>query len=188
MNDYIKTVTITKDNFLQLFGWTSTPSVVTRTSTNTWGETSTRTSNEFYLTNKQYADQWLCLGPVIYPSKEPAVELSITYQYKDPEGHMMIDTRTTTWSGQPLLGLMKNDNTTDQSITEIEVLRVKEGSSVEFLSNNALRTTSGVKTDADGRKYVEKTCINGYVYRDYEGHAITRNGVSFVRPYVFVAD
>ena len=130
----------------------------------------------------------MCLGPVIYPSKEPAVELSITYQYKDPEGHMMIDTMTKTWSGQQLLSLMKSDKTTDQSITEIEVLRVKEGSSVEFLSNNALRTTSGVKTDANGRKYIEKTCINGYVYRDYEGHAITGNRGLLTRPYVFTAD
>ena len=194
MKEYIKTVTVTKDNFLQLFGWTSTPSVVTHTSTNTWGETSTRTSNEFYLTNKQYADQWLCLGPIMRLSEEFAVELGITYQYRDPEGHMMIATKTTIWTGGPLMSFqIKNDNETGQSITdiditEIEVLRVKEGSSVQYLSNMAFRSTSGVKTDVDGRTYVEKTCINGNVYRDYKDHAVVilKSWFSAV-PYIFVA-
>ena len=169
MNDYIKTVSVTKENFPQLFGWTSF--VETYTYTNTWGETSTSSHNMFYLTNKQYADGWYCVGPVHETQDDFGVELAVTVQFKDPEGNIATQTNKTTWSGYSFALADLPLEYKEASITKIEVLRVKEGSKVLYLNSKALKSTSAVKTDNQGQKYVEKTCINGYVYRDYEGHS-----------------
>ena len=189
MNDYLKEVIVTKDNFLSLFGWKTVHEVEIQTVKDIWEEEqilSERTS--FYLTNKQFGNDWHWYAR----SGDFAVELAITYQYKDVNGEIKTETERHTVRNRILS--LSSEYYQEPNIINIEVLRVKENSVAYYLSNRTFKSASEIKKDNLGRKYVVKTCIDGLEYCAYEDNAMVE--FAFVRtitPFkrkrvIFVAD